>query len=65
MTAACGSPSKLAKSDLTQVMHRLDQAQACFGPRRPPGGQDRLDQRPPGVGQVGAVGTPGGHDGDL
>ena len=30
--------------DLAQVMHGLAEVQARFGPRRAPGGQDRLDE---------------------
>src|ERR1039458_8776908 len=41
--------------DLAQVMHRLGQAQPGLGPGLPPGGQDRLDQRPAGIRQVSGI----------
>jgi hypothetical protein len=51
--------------DLAQVMDRRGKAQAGLGAGGPPGGQDRLDQRPPGIGQVTTICTPASHDRDL
>jgi len=49
--------------DLAQIMERLADAQA--GALLTPPDQDRVDERPAGVRQIGAVWLPGIHAADL